>query len=104
MREEMITVSMAIAGKTLFNVDLKQEAPEIHQALEYVTSLFGRITMPFSELLLKLPIPSTFRFNKAKKRLDETIYRMIDNRRQSKEDIGDLLSLLLRAQKEDLGG
>jgi len=100
LKEEMTNLSIAVAGKTLFNADMEQEAPEINQALEDATSLFGRIAIPFSELLLKLPLPGTIRFKKAKARLDEMIYKMIDERRKSKVDHEDLLSLLLRSQGE----
>lgn len=100
MMKEMIELSTGIAGRTLFNVDLEEEAPDINQALESVMSIFGRITLPFAELLLKIPLPGTVRFYKAKARLDDTIFRIIEERRSSKLKNGDLLSLLLQAQEE----
>jgi cytochrome P450 len=104
IKEEMTNMSIAIAGKTLFGSDTEQEAWEINQALDTATSLFGRIPLPFSEFLLKLPLPGTLRFNKAKARLDKTIYRMIDERRRSKEGKGDLLSLLIGSQDDESDG
>jgi cytochrome P450 len=104
VKEEMTNMSIAIAGKTLFGSDTEQEAQEINHALDTATSLFGRIPLPFSEFLLKIPLPGTIRFNKAKARLDKTIYRMIDERRRNKVDKGDLLSLLLRSQDEEGDG
>lgn len=98
MFEEMIRMSTAISGKTLFNVDTEQETPEINQALQDVMSLFGRISLPFSEWLFKLPLRSTRKFYNAKARLDDTIHRIIATRRQSKVEHEDLLSLLLQAQ------
>jgi cytochrome P450 len=106
MMEEMIKLSTGIAGKTFFNVDIEHEAPEINKALTIIMNLFGRITMPGSEILLKLPLPGTLKFFRAKARLDETIYRIIEERRSSGLNNGDLLSLLLQAQAEtgDTGG
>ena len=101
IKEEMTNMSIAIAGKTLFGSDTHQEAEEINQALDTATSLFGRIPLPFSEFLLKLPLPSTVRFYKAKARLDKTIYRMIDERRHNNVEKGDLLSLLIGSQDEE---
>ncbi|WP_370476582.1 cytochrome P450 [Tamlana flava] len=98
---EMIRMSTGIAGKTMFNVDIEKDAPEINDALEDIMGLFGRITMPFSEYLLKLPFPSTKKFYKARERLDETIYKIIEDRKCNMLDNGDLLSLLLKAQLED---
>ena len=43
-------------------------------------------------------------FKRAKERLDATIYRIIDERRQSDEDRGDLLSMLLSARDEEGDG
>lgn len=99
--DEMVKMSTGIAGKTMFNVDIEKEAPEINKALNSIMDLFGRITLPFSELLLKLPLPSTIRFFKAKTLLDDTIYKIIDQRRHSKLNNGDLLSLLLKAQTKN---
>ena len=98
IKEEMTKLSIAIAGMALFNSDVEKEAPEINQALENATSLFGRISLPFSEWLLKVPLPGTIRFNKAKATLDNAVNRMISERRRRKMDNGDLLSLLLRSQ------
>lgn len=99
--EEMVKMSTAIAGKAFFNADLEAEAPGINQALEDVMSLFGRVTMPFSELILKLPLPDNLRFFRAKKLLDTTIDRIIARRKQHPEDQGDLLSMLLNWRDED---
>lgn len=102
--EEMVRLSTGIAGKTMFNVDVENEAPEINQALKSIMSLFGRITLPGAEWLLKLPLPGSMRFFKAKKRLDNTIYKIIDDRRRNRLNNGDLLSLLLQAQDEPGNG
>jgi len=104
IKHEMTKMSLAIAGRTLFSIDLDSEAPKIINALSTASNLFGRVTVPFSELLIKLPLPSTFRFYKAKAILDDTIYRMIDKRRQSKTNHRDLLSLLLQSQDENNNG
>ena len=100
MMEEMVKLSTNIAAKTLFNVDLEGEEVDINQALETVMALFGRVTLPGAELLLQLPLPGTKRFFKAKAHLDETIYKIINDRRENRINNGDLLSLLLEAQDE----
>lgn len=100
MMEEMIKMSTGIAGKTMFNVDIAQEVPGINKSLEDIMKIFGRVTIPFAELLLKIPLPGTIRFFKAKKKLDSIIYNIISDRKKNKLDNGDLLSLLLQAQKD----
>jgi cytochrome P450 len=59
------------------------------------------LLLPFSEYLDKLPLPSIRRFEKARGRLDATIYGLIRERRKSGKDTGDLLSMLLLAQDEE---
>jgi len=63
--------------------------------------LFNALTIPFFELLEKLPTPQMRRFKNARARLDRIMYRMIDERRRSGEDRGDLLSMLLLAEDEE---
>lgn len=102
--QEMMRLTLAIVGKTLFDADVESEAPEIGKALTDVMQLFERITNPLSGLLDKLPLPSNIRWLKAKARLDATIYRVINERRASGKDRGDLLSMLLLAQDEEGDG
>lgn len=101
---EMMRLTLAIAGKTLFDADVGGEADEIGDALSDAMKLFNRLTLPFSQYLERLPLPATRRFNKARQRLDATIYRMIDERRKSGHDRGDLLSMLIQARDDEGDG
>jgi cytochrome P450 len=102
--QEMMRLTLAIVGKTLFDTDVEAEADEIGAALTSVMELFDFLLLPFSELLEKLPLPHVRRFQKARARLDDTIYRIIEERRRSNEDRGDLLSMLLAARDEEGDG
>ena len=102
--QEMMRLTLAIVAKTLFSTEVDSEADEIGVALTEVFSLFEIILMPFLEVLEKLPLPAVRRFKRARKRLDETIYRLIAERRASGNDAGDLLSMLLLAQDEEGSG
>lgn len=103
MAEEMLHLTLAIVGKTLFNAEVEGEAAEIGDALTEVIALFHTLMLPFADLLEKLPLPSVRRFARARARLDATIYRLISERRMSGGDQGDLLSTLLLACDEDDG-
>jgi cytochrome P450 len=98
---EMMRLTLAVVAKTLFNADVEKEAKEIGEALGAILHLFDIVMMPFSELMEKLPLPSVRRFQTAKASLDRIIYRIIDERRRSGDDRGDLLSILLLAQDEE---
>ncbi|HEX6051645.1 MAG TPA: cytochrome P450 [Gemmatimonadaceae bacterium] len=102
---EMMALTLAIVGKTLFDADLEGEAGEIGEALTTTfESLNIWLFLPFGELLERLPLPATLRFRRARARLDATIYRLIDERRRSGTDHGDLLSMLLLAQDTEGDG
>lgn len=104
MSEEMMRLTLGIVGKTLFDADVVSEAQEVGEAMTVVMDLFNTITLPFFELLQKLPLPQLRRFDHAKARLDAIIYRLIAERRCSGEDRGDLLSMLLLAQDTEGDG
>jgi cytochrome P450 len=101
---EMNRLTLAIAGKTLFGADVEREADEIGAALTDALAAFKRLTNPLGVILDRLPIPGTLRVKRAATRLDATIYRMIDARRRSGEDRGDLLSMLLAARDDEGDG
>src|SRR5260370_3423503 len=102
--DEMVRLTLAVVGKPLLSTEIGSEASEIGAALTTVLKMFNLLMMPFSEYLEKLPLPSVRRFEKARARLDQTIYGLIRERRQSGEDAGDLLSMLLLAQDEEADG
>jgi cytochrome P450 len=101
---EMANLTLSIVAKTLFNADVDAESGDIREALTAILHLFHIVMLPFSEWLEKLPLPQMRRFERARTRLDETIYRIIDERRASGRDAGDLLSTLLTSVDEEGGG
>jgi cytochrome P450 len=101
---EMMRLTLWIVGKTLFSANVEDDADEVGRAMTTIVSMFNFILLPFSELIEKLPLPPITRLKNARKSLDEVIYKIIDERRRSGEDKGDLLSMLLVAQDEETGG
>ncbi|MDQ3805608.1 MAG: cytochrome P450 [Acidobacteriota bacterium] len=99
--QEMMRLTLAVVGKTLFDADVESEADEVGEALTEVMELFGYLMLPYSELLEHLPLPASRRFRRARARLDSVIYRIIEDRRRGGADRGDLLSMLLLAVDEE---
>jgi len=91
IHDEMMKLTLAIVAKTLFSADVEREATEIGEALTTTFDAFNIGVLPFSEILEKLPLPYIKRFEAARVRLDETIYRIIDERHATPEDKGDLM-------------
>lgn len=100
---EMMRLTLGIAGKTLFDTDVASDAGTIARALGAAMSTFTLVRVPFWRLLLHVPVPSTLRFARARRELDEVVYRLIGEHRKSGKDRGDLLSMLLLARDEEGG-
>ncbi len=101
---EMMRLTLNIVGKTLFSANVETDAAEVGAAMNTIVSMFNFMLFPFSEILEKLPLPPVKRLKRARQTLDEIIYKIINERRASGEDTGDLLSMLLLAQDEETGG
>lgn len=103
IHEDMSRVTLDIAARTLFGTDVRRDADVIHEALgvvmdQFTASLTGWIPIPLS-----WPTPGNLRAKRAVARIDEVIYRMVDERRNSDERGDDLLSWLLEASEQDGG-
>lgn len=103
IEHEMMNLTLEIVAKTLFNANVDDETDEITEALTEGQEVFGKIANPFSEIILRLPLPATRKIKRVRKRLDTTIYRFIEEHRQNPADQQDLLSMLLDAQDEETG-
>ena len=98
VHHEMMRLTLEVVARTLFDAEVEDEADEIGAALTSLVDLFPLLMNPAAPLLQKLPVPSSRRFRRAVERLDRTIFAIIDERRASGADRGDLLSMLLLAQ------
>lgn len=101
---EMMRLTLNIVMKTIFNSDLTEKsAQDIAQALN--------VGMDWYEIKRKqgflipywVPTPENLRCRQAVKLLNKTIYNIINQRRASGEDPGDLLSMLMQARDPEDG-
>jgi cytochrome P450 len=101
--QEMMRLTLAIVSKTLFDTELGGEADELGEALtvamHYTIDRFSAVV----QIPDSWPTPHKRGFQRARARLDATIYALIEERRRFGDDRGDLLSMLLSAQDEDDG-
>jgi cytochrome P450 len=100
MAHEMMRLTLAVAGKTLFDADVEGEADEIREALTESMSMFLRTNSAIYPILKKLPLPSNRRFIQSQQRLDQTVYRMIAEHRLNPSH-DDLLGMMLAAQDDE---
>jgi cytochrome P450 len=107
--EQMSRLTLAIAGRTLFDAEIESDARTIGGALSAVLRNFNITLLPFGDRLVNWPIPHAVRFRRAKARLDGIVYRLIAERRASAPGVeagspaegrNDLLSILVNARDE----
>ena len=104
---EMSALTLRIVVKTLFGAELDSHVQRIGAAFALSNNYISiRANQPprARNLLHRLPVPFTRRFRRARADLDEIVYGLIAQRRQSDAGGGDLLSLLLECQYEDDDG
>lgn len=103
---EMMTVTQAIVGKTLFDAEVSDgDAHGVAESARLLAEDFvarlGSVSARF--IPLWVPTPQNIRSRRAIRRVDGVVNRIIAARRASGEYRGDLLSMLLQAQDADDG-
>src|SRR5947209_19363614 len=94
----MMELVLAVAVKTLLGADVQEQVHEIGAAMSISVGMFTRAMMPWAPILNRLPLPSNFRFRRARKLLFDTIDQIIQQRHRSAGGNGDFLSMLLAAR------
>lgn len=101
---EMLRLTLGVTGKTLFNADVESESDEVGRAMSAATLQYRAFKLPLAGLLERLPLPHIREFQRGKERLRRIVLQIIEERRRSGEDCGDLLSMLLRAEDDEGAG
>ena len=101
---EMMRLTLGIAGKTLFDADVENEAKDVGEAIDLSLKMFNYAVLPLGVVMEHIPLPWVRRLRVARQRMDEIIYKMINERRASGIDRGDLLSMLVAAQDPEGDG
>nr|QKW93607.1 hypothetical protein [Cystobacter sp.] len=101
MVHEMTILTMRIIGKTMFDVDFQNEAPELREAmmvtLEHLDHMSSSAPIPLS-----WPTARNKRARAAIATIDNSIRTMIDERRRDSTDRKDMMSSLLQV-RDDAG-
>lgn len=101
MEQEMLQLTMAITMRAMFNFDVAgREAELVHtieETLGYVM-FRAQVLVPIPP---SWPLPVNRRYREAMAELDALVYKMIDDRRNSDEEIDDVLSMFIAATDED---
>lgn len=99
---EMMSLTQAIIVRTMFSTDLGSAADIVNRTWPIINQRIGE-TFWSTKLETKLPIPANRRFARALHELESVVYRIIAERRDSRRDEADLLSMFLSARDEETG-
>jgi len=100
---EMMRLTCTVVGKALFGTDV---SPDIGTIEESATVLMEHAWQRLERIVdfpASWPTPANLRFRQARRRLDEIVWRIIHDRRQSGQKSEDLLTLLLWRKDEETG-
>jgi cytochrome P450 len=102
---EMMELTLEIAGKALFSVDLTGPAREVGDIFNRLNELFAKLVVsPLALVTMRIPFwPSTRQVAHDIGALDQLIYGMINERRESGTPGNDLMGMLLAARDQDTG-
>jgi cytochrome P450 len=98
---DMMRLTLEIAAKTLFDADVGGVAQEVGAAFTVVQDVFNSRFESLMPLPVWIPTPGNVRLRQSVRHLDHIIYNIIQQRRASGDDRGDLLSRMLHARDED---
>src|ERR1700704_1568047 len=101
VHRDMMRLTLEIVAKTLFDADVSGETDNVGRILSQVVKPFSQQATLKWILDNRLPTLGHRRFNSLVQQIDSLVYRIIDERRASGKDAGDLLSMLLQSQDED---
>lgn len=103
--EELMALTLEVAGKTLFSIDLTGAASTVGDAFDRANRIITDLSsQPFGLYSLRIPFwPSTRRLYSSTRLLEEVVYGIIDERRRVGEQKADLLGMLMDARDEASG-
>ncbi len=100
LNAEMMRLTLRIVAKTLFDADVDGDAKAVGVALSHALEFIVRRQRSTIRPPLVWPLPAHTRFRESVQQLDEILQRIINERRGSDADHGDLLSMLLASRDE----
>ncbi len=102
---EMMELTLEIVGKALFSVDLTGPAREVGNIFNRLNDLFAKLMVsPFALFTMRIPFwPSTRQVGLDVGAIDQLIYGIINERRESGTPGNDLMGMLLSARDQDTG-
>lgn len=101
VEKAMKDVTMHIITATMFNTDIGAKSRDLGEQFVTLFDVINRRMMKLIQLPAWLPTADNRAAHQARDALNATLREIIRNRRESLEDTGDLLSMLMLAEDEN---
>ena len=103
MAREFMLLTQTIIVRTMFSVDLGEQAVEIASAFATSLEYLNAILLSPVPHVEKLPTAINRRFKRSKQFLDEVIANILRSRREKGQERRDLVAMLMAARDEESG-
>jgi cytochrome P450 len=103
LSEEMKMVTLDIINRTMFSVDVLPDIDRVGSMMDVSLHYVADRTRSMVQIPESWPTPANLRFKQSRAILDEYLYKIIRERRNSGQHPGDLLDMLLAARDEETG-
>lgn len=100
MANEMQELTLRIVARSLFGIELIDEAKELGQQFGRMVERRRSILARLLNIYLDLPFTNYGRRMAARRKIDAFVYKLMHQRRAEAHDSGDVLSMLMAAQDE----
>ena len=101
---EMMRVALESTAKPLFGKVAPDMKRRVEDALEILFPIIDKTAKPSGKLAMMMPTIGNLRFYRARAKLNEIIYELIEDARDNREERNDLLSMLVKAQDSEGDG
>lgn len=101
LHPQMMALGLRIAARTMFSAEVAADVQLIETAMK---DILAEISRRYSRLFLipdAVPLPGHLRYRRGIAAIEGVVRRLIDERRGSTEDRGDLISMLMAARDDD---
>ncbi|MFO0743015.1 MAG: cytochrome P450 [Labilithrix sp.] len=99
--DAMMRLTFAIVGKALFDTEVTgEDATTVGDAVSTAMEISMQQLSSLIPIPPMIPTPANLRYRAAVKRLDQVVFRIIDEHRRGGRDRGDVLSMLIEAKDE----
>lgn len=100
---EMAQLALDIMSKTIFTLDAIEDAQAVTTTMSQMQEALSKRLLAAVQLPDWIPTPNNIKTKKVLDALNKLIFGIIEDRRRSNEDRGDIISMLLLARDEETG-